>query len=164
MSSRLLNMSVASIYEERDRLLSSGGDFEPGVTAGKIDELTLFAKGLIKVQGNWSFGSGPVSAHVVENVLNDLRYDLMDWRGIVGLFLPDAVSLVTDDSRVVISLGQFQFTAGPIRRPIKKRPTLVILGCDDGVYNLLDLDSAKTMKASSIQVAAHVIAAGVEYL
>lgn len=164
MSSRLLNMSVASIYEERDRILSSGDDFEPGMIAGKIDELTLFAKGLIKVQGNWSFGSGPVSAHVVENVLNDLRYDLMDWRGIVGLFLPDAVSLVTDDSRVVISLGQFQFTAGPIRRPIKKRPTLVVLGCDDGVYNLLDLDSAKTVKASGIQVAAHVIAAGVEYL
>ena len=149
------NMTIASIYDERYRLQASGDDFESGTIYDQIDNLTSFAKNLIKNKGTWSFGVGPVSVSTVEQILSDLRYDLMDWKSIVALFLPDSVSLITDGYRVVISLG---------RRVTQERPEMVILSQDNGVYSLLDLKSAQVTDVSNIQLAARVIAAGVEYL
>lgn len=147
--------TIASIYEERDRLLASGDDFEPGMIAGKIDNLTSLAKDLIR-QGKWTIGAGTIPVSTVEQILSELRYDLMNWRSIVGLFLPDSVSLVTNDSRVIISLG---------KQVISERPVFVILGRgDDDSYNLLDLETAEILKVNGVQVAARVIATGVEYL
>ncbi len=155
-NNNMQTVTIASIYEERDHLLTAGADFEPGMISGKIDDVTALAKDLIK-QGKWTIGTGMVPVSTVERVLSDLRYDLIGWKGTVGLFLSGFVSIASDDDSgvVVISLG---------RQVKDERPVLVILGCENGIYNLLDLDSAKTMKASSIQVAARVIAAGVEYL
>ena len=147
--------TVDSIYKECNRLLAAGNDVSVGSISDQIDDLTSFAKNLIKTQGTWSFGIGPVSVSTVEQILSDLKYDVMNWRDIVGLFLPDAVSLVTNDSRVVISLW---------RRVAEERPAMVILGQDNGVYSLLELESAQVVEVSNIQVAARVIAAGVEYL
>lgn len=139
----------------RERWLASGDDFEPGMVAGKIDNLTAFTKDLIR-QEKWTIGAGTIPVSTVEKILSDLRYDLMNWRSIVGLFLPDSVSLVTNDSRVVISLG---------KQVISERPVFVILGRgDDDLYNLLDLETAEILKVNGVQVASHVIAAGVKYL
>ena len=76
--------------------------------------------------------------------------------GIIGDFLPGAVSMVSDESRVVISLGW---------QVVNERPVFVILGRgDDDSYNLLDLETAEVVSVSKIQLAARVIAAGVKYL
>lgn len=114
------------------------------------------AKDLIKNE-KLSFGSSNwISVHTVDRILNDFRYDtLRNWRSIVALFLTEILSLVTNGDRVVISLGRIG----------QERPALVILDrYDNGVYSLLDLESAEVIGVNDVQLAARVIAAGVEYL
>lgn len=150
--------TIASIYEERDRALDAGGDYSliAGMTTNRMNNLADFAKDLIKSRMLSFDGAEWVSVSTVERVLNDLRYDLMDLRSIIGDFLPGAVSMVSDESRVVISLGW---------QVVNERPVFVILGRgDDDSYNLLDLETAEVVSVSKIQLAARVIAAGVEYL
>lgn len=157
MANATETMTIASIYENRDRALDAGGDYSliAGMTTNRMNNLADFAKDLIKSR-MLSFGGAEwVSVSTVERVLNDLRYDLMDLRSIIGDFLPGAVSMVSDESRVVISLGRIG----------QERPALVILDrYDNGVYSLLDLESAEVVGVNDVQLAARVIAAGVEYL
>lgn len=154
-NSNVQTMTIASIYEERDRMYSEG-DHSLGTTSDQIDALTSSVKDLIKNE-KLSFGSADwISVHDVERILNDFRYDtLRNWRSIVALFLPEILSLVTNGDRAVISLGRIG----------QERPALVILDrYDNGVYSLLDLESAEVIGVNDVQLAARVIAAGVEYL
>lgn len=154
-STSVESRTIASIYEERDRMYAEG-DHSLGSVSSQINDLTSLAKDLIKSQTS-SWGSvNWVSVHDVERILSDLRYDLMkNWRSIVALFLPEILSLVTNDDRAVISLGRIG----------QERPALVILDrYVNGVYSLLDLESAEIVGVNDVQLAARVIAAGVEYL
>lgn len=154
-STSVESRTIASIYEERDRMYAEG-DHSLRSVSSQINDLTSLAKDLIKSQTS-SWGSvNWVSVHDVECILSDLRYDLMkNWRSIVALFLPEILSLVTNDDRAVISLGRIG----------QERPALVILDrYVNGVYSLLDLESAEIVGVNDVQLAARVIAAGVEYL
>lgn len=139
MANATETMTIASIYENRDRALDAGGDYSliAGMTTNRMNNLADFAKDLIKSRMLSFDGAEWVSVSTVERVLNDLRYDLMDLRSIIGDFLPGAVSMVSDESRVVISLGW---------QVVNERPVFVILGRgDDDSYNLLDLETAEVV-------------------
>lgn len=158
MANATETMTVASIYENQDRALNAGGDYSliAGMTTDRMNNLADFAKDLIRSRMLSFDGTEWVSVSTVERVLNDLRYDLMDLRSIIGDFLPGAVSMVTDEPRVVISIG---------RQVISERPVFVILGRgDNDSYSLLDLETAEVVNVSKIQLASRVIAAGVKYL